>query len=71
MIFFVYLSFKHVDVKWMSRRFRAQLAGSETGPEIVDFGDLNGSLLPQNSLEKVGGFANHLFQSVFRSEGAV
>ncbi len=31
-------------------------------PEIVDFLGLNGPLLPQNPLEKVGGFAPHLFQ---------
>ncbi len=31
------------------------LRNSASGPEIVDFGDLNGPLLPQNLLEKVGG----------------
>ncbi len=36
------------------------------GPEIVDFGGLNGPLLPQNPLEKVGRFAPHLFQLVLR-----
>ncbi len=36
------------------------------GPEIVYFGGLNSPLLPQNSLEKMGGFAPHLFQWVLR-----
>ncbi len=36
------------------------------GPEIVDFGGLNGPVLPQNPLEKVGGLAPHLFQWVLR-----
>ncbi len=36
------------------------------GPEIVEFGGLKGLLLPQKLLEKVGGFAPHLFQSVLR-----
>ncbi len=39
---------------------------SGLGPEIVDFGGLNGPLLPQNPLEKVGGFPPHLFQCVLR-----
>ena len=34
------------------------------GPEIVELGGLNGPFLPQNPLEKVGGFAPHLFQWV-------
>ena len=42
-----------------------------SGLEIVDFCDLNGPVLPQNPLEKVGGFAPHLFQWVLRWEGAV
>ncbi len=42
------------------------------GPEIVRFwGGLNGPLLRQNPLEKVGGEAPHLFQWVLRYEGAV
>ncbi len=36
------------------------------GPEIVDFGVLNGPLLPQSRLERVGGEAPHLFQWVLR-----
>ena len=52
--------------------------GSETypyprgwaGPEIVDFWGLNGPLLPQNPLEKVGGEAPHFFQWVLLHEGA-
>ncbi len=40
------------------------------GPEIVDRWGLNGHLLPQNPLEKVGGFAPHLFEWVF-ADGAV
>ncbi len=32
------------------------------GPEIVDFGGLNGPILPQNLVEKVGGEAANLFQ---------
>jgi hypothetical protein len=35
---------------------------SDLGREIVDFGVLHGSFLSQNPLEKVGGFASHLFQ---------
>ncbi len=34
------------------------------GQEIVDLGNLNGPLLLRNPLEKVGGFAPHLFQWV-------
>ena len=40
-------------------------------PKIVGFRGLNGPLLPQNPLEKVGGFAPHLLQWVWRSGGAV
>ena len=39
-----------------------RLCNRAAGPEIVDFCGLNGPLLPQNQLEKVGGFAPHLFQ---------
>jgi hypothetical protein len=35
-------------------------------PEIDDFGDLNGPLLLQNPLEKVGGEAPYLFQWILR-----
>ncbi len=36
------------------------------GPKIVYFWGLNGRLLPQNPLEKVGSFAPHLFQWALR-----
>ena len=36
------------------------------GTEINDFGILNGPLLEQIPLEKVGGFAHHLFQQILR-----
>ncbi len=39
-----------------------RLCNRGSGPEIVGFGGLNDPLLPQNPLEKVGGFAAHLFQ---------
>ena len=40
---------------------------SGLGPEIVNFGGLNGPLLPQkNPLEKVGDFAPHIFQWALR-----
>ncbi len=42
-----------------------------SGPEIFHFWGLHGLLLPQNSLEKVGGFAPRLFQWVLRWERAV
>ncbi len=35
---------------------------SGLGPEIADVGGLNGPLLPQSPLEKVGGEAPHLSQ---------
>ncbi len=41
------------------------------GTEIVDFQGVNGPLLPQSPLEKVGGFAPQLFQWVLRWEVAV
>ncbi len=44
---------------------------SGLGPEIVDGEGLNGPLLPKKTLEKVGGFAPHLFQWVLRWEGAI
>ena len=40
------------------------------GPEIVDFAGLSGPLLPQNPMEKVGGFAPYFFQWDLRWEGA-
>ncbi len=44
------------------------------GSLTVDFGGLSGFLLPgslpQSPLEKVGGFAPHLFQWIFRMGGA-
>ncbi len=36
------------------------------GPEIVDLGGLNGPLVPENPLEKVGGEAPYLFQWAWR-----
>ncbi len=39
---------------------------SSLGPDIADLWGLNGPLLPQNPLEKLGGFAPHLFQWVLR-----
>ncbi len=41
------------------------------GLEIVDFAGLNGPLLQQNPLEKVGGQAPHLFQWVLLLDGGV
>ncbi len=40
--------------------------GELAGPEIVYFGGLNGHLLPQNPLEKVGGEAPQLLKRVLR-----
>ncbi len=45
------------------------LGNRPPGPEIVDLGGLSGPLLPQNPLEKVGGFAPPPFPMGFAVGG--
>ena len=43
-----------------------RLLNKASGAEIADLLGLNGLLLPQNPLEKVGGEAPHIFQLALR-----
>ncbi len=47
----------------------SRLRSRASGSEIVGFWGLNGPLLPQNALERAGGFATHLSQWVLRRRG--
>ncbi len=49
----------------------SELRNIASGPGIVCFCGLHGPLLPQNTSEKVKGFAPDIFQWVLRSEGAI